>query len=189
MHRARSAAAIVLVSLVLAACGGTSADEQPRAASSTTSDPPETTTSTSAPTTTTTTITNPAPLTQEQAAEHVASHRGPYGAWVPVADTYDPAATLSVIVGQTYLGTGSSPEQLFFFVEGQPVDVDVDPRSAIQVDHVEGDTVTASFIHYAPGDPTCCPSLPRYVVRFRWNGEQVELLDPYPPEGQGWPDD
>ena len=184
MPRARSAAAILAASLALvAACGDT---EPPEGAAEETTTTEETSTSSTTTTSSSTTTTEATPLTTEEAMDFVASQDGTYGRWVPEPGTYDAAAPLSAIVGATPSGTGSSPMGLFFFADGRPVDVEAEPRSGIHIDGTDDGTVTVSFAHYAPDDPHCCPSLSRYLVRFRWNGDVVEVLDPYPPEDQGF---
>jgi hypothetical protein len=61
----------------------------------------------------------------------------------------------------------------------------LEPRFGIGIVATEGGTVTVRYPHYQPTDPNCCPSLPDYVVRFRWSGTAVQPLDPLPPADQG----
>lgn len=33
--------------------------------------------------------------------------------------------------------------------------------------------ITVRYIHYAPQDPLCCPSLGTVAVTYRWNGKRL----------------
>jgi LppP/LprE lipoprotein len=124
-------------------------------------------------------------MTAEQAGAFVAGMAGPYGHWVPDVAAYRSPAELSAVIGSTPRGTGSSPMQIFFFHRGTYVGTATpEPRMALRVTTQTADSVTVNYLHYKPSDPTCCPSLPDYVVRFRWDGHLV-TLDPAPPLGQG----
>lgn len=168
----------------LAGCGGGADDAG-------TSGPTTTTTTTTpvepAEPTTTTEATDPPPLTAEGVARVVGRVTAPFDShWVADTSTYDPRATLSVVVASLPLATVTSPQQVFFFHQGAAVPLAHEPRSGIAIGAVEGDTVTVSYAHYAPSDAGCCPSQPAYQVRFQWDGTTVTPLDPYPPADQGW---
>lgn len=138
--------------------------------------------------TTTATPTPPAPdaLTAEEAGALVAGESGPFGNWVPDTSTYDSMADLSGVIGNTEGATGTSPQQLFFFHQGQYLGTaSSTPRFAFEITDDDGTTVTVRYLHYAPGDASCCPSDQPYVTRYQWNGTKVVPLDPIPPEGQG----
>jgi hypothetical protein len=143
-------------------------------------------------TTTTATSTTLAPppgddaLTAAEVQAHVEAAPAPFDShWTADTSTYDPDLELSVVVASLWGSTVSSPQQAFFFHRGQPVDLPVDPRAGIEIASVAGDTVTLGYAHYQPTDPSCCPSLPDYRVRFRWDGTDLAVLDPVPPADQG----
>lgn len=135
------------------------------------------------------------PLSPPEAAAVVRKQEGqPYGRWVPVTrrsapmlkDAYDPSLDLSAVVGLTPGATGSSPVQVFLFHQGCYLGTTTkDSRVSLTVEQARGDTVVVRYSRYEAGDPTCCPSLPDDVVRYRWNGSKVVPLDPIPPRGQG----
>jgi hypothetical protein len=204
---ARVGIALILALLALGCASDDGASSPPptTTSASTTASTTSTTTSTTSTSTTSTTTgparpTSPAttasptstsaprgdgPLTESEAGELVASIEGPMGSWNPDTSTYDPDADLSAIVGSVHLATVSSPQQLFFFHAGRYVATQLEPRFGIGIVATEGGTVTVRYPHYQPTDPNCCPSLPDYVVRFRWSGTAVQPLDPLPPADQG----
>jgi LppP/LprE lipoprotein len=180
-----------LLGLALVLLAGACTEDDLSSVTTITAEPPvTTTTSTTAPPSTLTTAppdtSASAPLSADDAAELVSAIEGPEGHWVPDISTYDPEAELSVIVASVPLATVSSPQQVFFFHDGiyAPTEA-LEARSGIGVAGAIGNTVTISYAHYQPEDPNCCPSLPDYTVRFRWDGTAVQLLDPLPPADQG----
>jgi hypothetical protein len=150
-----------------------------------------TTTASSSSSTTTTSSSSPAPpsddpLTHAEVRALIEATPAPFDShWTADTSTYDPEHELSAVVASLWGGTVSSPQQVFFFHLGQPIDPPVDPRSGVEIAAVEGGTVTLTYAHYQPTDPTCCPSLPDYRVRFRWEGAGLTVVDPMPPADQG----
>jgi hypothetical protein len=182
--RATLIGSVGLLALVLAGgCGSPGvADASSRDTTTTTAE--ATTTST----TTSTTVAPPGddPLTAADVQALIEAAPAPYDShWTADLSTYDPGVELSAVVASLWGATVSSPQQVFFFHLGRPVDLPVDPRSGVEIAAVEGDTVTLTYAHYEPSDPSCCPSLPDYRVRVRWDGRDLVVLDPVPPADQG----
>ena len=126
-------------------------------------------------------------LTREQAAALVSRMTGQYGNWVPNTKYYNPKLTLSAVIGETKGGTAASPKQLFFFHKGVYVGpATPEARFAFWIVSRSDDLIMVRYSHYRKGDPSCCASLPDYVVRYKWTGRSVRALDPIPPESQGW---
>jgi LppP/LprE lipoprotein len=126
-------------------------------------------------------------LTREQAAALVSRMTGQYGNWVPNTKYYNPKLQLSAVIGETAGGTAASPKQLFFFHKGVYVGPAIpEARFAFRIVSRSDDLIIVHYSHYRKGDPSCCASLPDYVVRYKWIGRSVRALDPIPPESQGW---
>lgn len=109
------------------------------------------------------------------------------GDWDPEMDTYSPTATLSAVEARvTGAGSAASPEQVFFFNEGRYLGTGTsEPRIALSITAFNDTSATVQYGHYDPEDSFCCPSLPAYVVTFRWDGSRVVPDGELPPEGQG----
>lgn len=193
------AAPALFALLALASCG--SAGKKHAATSAPMTPPPATAATTTQPKPTASECPNP--LSARDAAAVVrrqAGLRGPAGTpsagrvlarWMP--DTggransrfhYDPALDLSAVVGNTNII--SAPRQVFLFHKGCYLGTTTsEPRFVLAVEQTGGDTVVVRYKHYMPRDALCCPSLPDYVVRYRWNGSKVVPLNPIPPPDQG----
>jgi LppP/LprE lipoprotein len=132
-------------------------------------------------------ITSSDVLTRKQAAALVSRMTGQYGNWVPNTKYYNPKRQLSAVIGETAGGTAASPKQLFFFHKGVYVGpATPEARFAFWIVSRSDDLIIVRYSHYRKGDPSCCASLPDYVVRYKWTGGSVRALDPIPPESQGW---
>lgn len=144
----------------------------------------------------------PHPLSARAAATVVRRQEGPranglsYGRWMPdtggtssrrLKHAYDPSLELSAVVGETpRASTIGSPVQVFLFHKGCYLGTTTKAaRFELRVEQAGSDTVAVHYNHFKQGDPLCCPTLPEYVVRYRWNGRKVMPLDPIPPPDQG----
>lgn len=100
----------------------------------------------------------------------------------PVDSNFDSCANLSAIVVTIEGGTGSSPEQALMFHRGQFLGTGTlksYPFTAIDHAASTDDTVILS---YKDGRNVCTACAgPRLSVRYQWQGDHVEMLDPPPP--------
>jgi hypothetical protein len=101
---------------------------------------------------------------------------------VPVDSNYDSCADLSTMVVTIEGGTGSSPEQALMFHRGQFLGTGTlksYPFTAIDHAASTDDTVVLS---YKDGRNVCtaCDG-PRVRVRYQWQSDHVQMLDPPPP--------
>jgi len=128
-----------------------------------------------------------APLSSAQAAAVVQGQAGIDGRpWVADTKAYRPSSALSFVRGDIG-GAGSSPAQAFLFHYGCFVGSATPEVNYfnVEISQVGDDTVEVRYAHYGPDDPNARPSLSPYVVRFKWDGAKVVILDPLPPPGQG----
>jgi hypothetical protein len=94
---------------------------------------------------------------------------------------YDPARTLSVIIGVLATSADGHPQQAFFFHDGRYVGTDTSEPSATEAWVWSTDTTVAlQYQLYRPDDPMCCPSGGASTVRFRWTGSGFVPLDRLP---------
>lgn len=194
------AAPALFALLALAGCG--SAGKKHSATSAPTTPPPTAAATTTQPKPTASECPNP--LSARDAAAVVRRQGGPRDvngrslgrSWEPdtsatstsrLKRAYDPSLYLSAVAGGVPGGgTASSPVQVFLFHKGCYLGTTTkEPRFALTVEQTQGDTVVVHYKHYMPRDANCCPSLPDYVVPYRWNGRKVVPLTPIPPPDQG----
>ncbi len=106
-------------------------------------------------------------------------------AWdpVPYGGNFDPCATLSTALVSVEGATGSSPEQALLFHHGDYLGTATwQPYSftSLNVARTTDDTVV---LDYKDGRNVCtaCPG-PISSVRYQWQGDHVEMLNPPPPQ-------
>lgn len=100
----------------------------------------------------------------------------------PVDSNYDSCADLSTIVVAIEGGTGSSPEQALMFHRGEFLGTGtLKPYAFTSIDHAASTNNTVALL-YKDGRYVCtaCDG-PRVRVRYQWQGDHVEMLDPPPP--------
>jgi hypothetical protein len=101
---------------------------------------------------------------------------------VPQASNYDPCADLSTVLVSVDGATGSSPEQALMFHRGNYVGTGTPkayPFTSLVARASTHDTVVLS---YASGQTcTACDDGKVTTVRYRWDGNGVQMLDPAPP--------
>lgn len=97
----------------------------------------------------------------------------------------DPCATLAWAMAVPDGATGSSPTTVLFFHDGAYLGTatarpyaftDIDPYAQLD------DTVTVSYRWLRDGEATAEVSGGPALVRYRWNGSSVDMLDSLPPE-------
>lgn len=101
---------------------------------------------------------------------------------VPVDSNYDSCADLSTMVVTIEGGTGSSPEQALMFHRGEFLGTGTSKSYAFTgIDHAASTNDTV-VLTYKDGRRVCtaCDG-PRVRVRYQWQGDHVEMLDPPPP--------
>jgi hypothetical protein len=98
-----------------------------------------------------------------------------------VTTGFDPARTLSVIIGMATGSVDGHPQQAFFFHNGHYVGRDTGEPSASEDWVWSTDTTVAiQYQLYRPDDPMCCPTGGASTVRFVWDGTTVRPIDPVP---------
>lgn len=92
--------------------------------------------------------------------------------------------TLRVLVGRKQFGCCALGRKAFFFVRRrglQRTDVRRPSSTRVRVAWQRDKMVALRYGPlYRPGDPSCCPSGGKRIVRFRWNKRAVRVLDPIP---------
>lgn len=98
------------------------------------------------------------------------------------AGNYDPCATLSTVIISIEGATGSSPEQAMLFHKGEYVGTGTAKAYAftsLNREQTADDTVA---LDYKDGRNTCTACAgPVTTVRYQWQRDHVEMLDPPPP--------
>jgi len=95
------------------------------------------------------------------------------------ASTYDPKATLRVLIGRP-VGDAGGGSHAFFFMRTRYLGKDaLAPSSKLSVARKGKVTVTLSYGVYQPGDTAGQPSA-RKRVRFKLEGERIQALDTIP---------
>lgn len=100
----------------------------------------------------------------------------------PYGGNFDPCATLSTALVTVERATGSSPGHALFFHDGEYLGTatwEPYPFTELNSAQTTDDTVV---LDYKDGRDVCtaCDG-PINVVRYRWMGDHVEMLDPAPP--------
>lgn len=95
---------------------------------------------------------------------------------------YDSCADLSAMVVTIERGTGSSPDQALMFHRGEFVGTGT--WKAYPFTQIEHASSTSDSVLLSYKDPryvcSACDG-PRVAVRYEWQGDHVEMLDPPPP--------
>jgi hypothetical protein len=123
-----------------------------------------------------------------QAARSLPPYPGLSAAWDsnPYGGNFDPCAALSTALVTLQGATGSSPNQALFFHYGEYVGTataEAYPFTSIDTDRSTDGMVVLS---YKDGRNVCtaCQG-PINVVRYQWQGDHVQMLDPAPPSPTG----
>lgn len=95
----------------------------------------------------------------------------------------DPCATLAWATARIADATSSSPETVLFFHDNTYLGTATAEQYAFTtvVDQLP-DTVAVSYKWINPGDANANPTGGPALVRYRWNGSSVDMLDQLPPE-------
>jgi LppP/LprE lipoprotein len=98
------------------------------------------------------------------------------------SSNFDPCSTLSAVVITIEAATGSSPQQALLFHNGNYVGTATSRTYAfmsVNAAQTNDDTVA---LNYKDGRHVCtaCPG-PITTVRYQWQSDHVEMLDPAPP--------
>lgn len=121
-------------------------------------------------------------------ARAVASLRPPFPnmdvAWnpVPYGGNFNPCATLSTALVTVEDATGSSPDHVLLFHFGAYLGTatwEPYPFTSLNIPLTTDDTIV---LEYKDGRYVCtaCPG-PVTIVRYQWQRDHVEMLDPAPP--------
>lgn len=97
------------------------------------------------------------------------------------SSNYNPCASLSAVIITVEQATGSSPEQVLLFHNGDYVGTGTSKAYAftsLNAAYTTDDTVA---VNYKDGRNVCtaCPG-PTTTVRYQWRGDHVAMLDPPP---------
>ena len=105
--------------------------------------------------------------------------------WVAERAT-DECNTLAWVQATVEGATGSSPNHVLFFVDRQFLGTaTAEPYAFSYVESETDDTVTVRYRWLNEGDPTANPTGGPVHVRYQWDGTEVVMLDPLPPEVTG----
>lgn len=91
-----------------------------------------------------------------------------------------PVDGLHVIIATATQSADGHTQQAFFFVNGRFLRTDASPSAGIQLAWRNNATIALSYAVYKRNEPMCCPSGGSMIVRYRWNGTQLQALDPMP---------
>ncbi|MCV7382222.1 LppP/LprE family lipoprotein [Mycolicibacter longobardus] len=125
---------------------------------------------------------------QATAVRHALSQLGPEptttAAWdtTPLESNYDPCADLSTVLIAVVGGTGSSPMQALMFHRGGFLGTGTSkayPFTSLDAGASTPDTIV---LRYRSGQScTACNDGTVTTVRYHWDGNSVQMLDPPPP--------
>jgi LppP/LprE lipoprotein len=100
----------------------------------------------------------------------------------PVGSNYDPCADLSTILVMIEGGTGSSPVQALMFHRGQYLGTGTSKAygfTSLNAARSADDMVVVDY--KTPGAFNACPHAGVTSVRYQWQDDGIEMLDPAPP--------
>ena len=105
-------------------------------------------------------------------------------AWnsTPIDSNYNPCADLSTVLVMIDKGTASSPVQALMFHHGEYLGTGTSKAygfTSLNKAASTGDTVVLDY--KLPGECNACPPAAVNSVRYQWQGDHVEMLDPPPP--------
>jgi hypothetical protein len=95
---------------------------------------------------------------------------------------YNPCATLSTALVTVEMGTGSSPVTALMFHNGDYLGTATSKAygfTSLNNARTTDDTVVLDY--KLPGACNACPPAGVTSVRYQWQGDHVEMLDPPPP--------
>jgi hypothetical protein len=100
----------------------------------------------------------------------------------PIGSDYNPCADLSTILVMIQGGTASSPVQALMFHRGTYLGTGTSKAygfTSVNAARSTGDTVVLDYA--TPGECDACAPAAVTSVRYQWQGDHVEMLDPAPP--------
>jgi LppP/LprE lipoprotein len=100
----------------------------------------------------------------------------------PIGSDYNPCADLSTILVMIQGGTASSPVQALMFHRGTYLGTGTSKAygfTSLDAARSTGDTVVLDYA--TPGECDACAPAAVTSVRYQWQGDHVEMLDPPPP--------
>jgi hypothetical protein len=100
----------------------------------------------------------------------------------PIGSNYNPCADLSTILVIIDRGTASSPVQALMFHRGTYLGTGTSRAygfTSVNAARSRGDTVVLDYA--TPGECDACAPAAVTSVRYHWQGDHVEMLDPPPP--------
>lgn len=94
---------------------------------------------------------------------------------------YTPCSALSTVLVMPQSATGSSPVIALMFHDGGYVGTATTPHgfTTVNVSRTTDDTVVLDY--KLPGECNACPPAGIVSVRYQWQGDHIEMLDPPPP--------
>lgn len=95
---------------------------------------------------------------------------------------YNPCATLSTVLATVEMATGSSPVTALMFHNGGylgTATLKAYGFTSLNTAQTTDDTVVLDY--KLPGACTACPPAGVATVRYQWQSDHVEMLDPPPP--------
>jgi hypothetical protein len=100
----------------------------------------------------------------------------------PIDSNYSPCADLSAILVMIDRGTGSSPVQALMFHRGTYLGTGTSKAYGFTfLDAAESTDTTVVLDYRTPGECNACAPAAVTKVRYQWQGDHVEMLDPPPP--------
>jgi hypothetical protein len=113
----------------------------------------------------------------------IAAQTGARWSSIPQGTNYDPCADLSAVLVTVESATGSSPMQAFMFHRGAFLGTGTIDDYSFMTLNAAASTKDTVVVDYRVGKScTACGDGTTVSVRYRWNGTQVEMLDPPPAE-------
>lgn len=100
----------------------------------------------------------------------------------PIGGDYNPCADLSTILVMIQGGTASSPVQALMFHRGKYLGTGTSKAygfTSLSAGRSTGDTVVLDYA--MPGECDACAPASVTSVRYHWQGDHVQMLDPPPP--------
>ena len=100
----------------------------------------------------------------------------------PIGSDYNPCADLSTILVMIEGGTASSPVQALMFHRGTYLGTGTSKAygfTSLNSAHSTDNTVVLDYA--TPGECNACAPAAVTSVRYQWQGDHVEMLDPPPP--------
>ena len=100
----------------------------------------------------------------------------------PIDSNYNPCADLSTVLVMIERGTGSSPMQALMFHRGTYLGTGTSKAYGFtSLDAARSTDNTVVLDYKTPGECNACAPAAVTSVRYQWQGDHVEMLDPPPP--------